>query len=106
MVKTQKNMGLWLISLSLIFLFNPNISAVDVLPDFIGYFILSAGISKLADLNFHFAEAQSYFNKLIKISFKCEDDFPIQNFLHCEGYSIHSIEQTEYPLFDIVITLI
>lgn len=69
MVKTQKNMGLWLISLSLIFLFNPNISAVDVLPDFIGYFILSAGISKLADLNFHFAEAQSYFNKIIKISF-------------------------------------
>ena len=45
-------------------------------------------------------------NKLIKISFKCKDDFPIQNFLHCKGYSIHSIEQTDYPLFDIVITLI
>ena len=45
-------------------------------------------------------------NKLIKISFKCKDDFPIQNFLHCKGYSIHSIEQTDYPLFDIVKTLI
>ena len=45
-------------------------------------------------------------NKLIKISYKCKNDFPIQNFLHMEGYSTHSVVQTNYPLFNIIITLI
>ncbi len=55
------------IGLSLIFLFNPNIAVIDLLPDFLGYIFLSLAIVKLADINETIREAASIFNKMILI---------------------------------------
>ncbi len=51
-----------------IFLFEPNINIVDVIPDFFGYLILAFGLGKLADLNESVYEARAGFEKMIGIS--------------------------------------
>ena len=61
MQKLKKSMGLAPIALAFVFLFNPNINLVDVLPDFIGYAILIACLSVLCDLNEDIAQARSRF---------------------------------------------
>ena len=43
---------------SLIFLFNPNISVIDILPDFIAYFLLARAFLYAADRAPHFEEAR------------------------------------------------
>lgn len=43
-------MGIGYIIAGVVFLFNPMISILDVLPDFIGYLLILAGIYKLADM--------------------------------------------------------
>ena len=53
------------IALSLVFLFNPNISTIDLLPDFIGYILLCISLTKLADLNETISEAQTGFKRMI-----------------------------------------
>ncbi len=44
-----------------VFLFNPNINIVDILPDFLGYGILCVALSKLAELNENIELAQKGF---------------------------------------------
>lgn len=53
-----------LLSVALVFLFNPNINTIDILPDFIGYFILSALFINAADCASYFEEARSAFHRL------------------------------------------
>lgn len=57
---------LW-IAFAFIFLFNPNITVFDVLPDFIGYVLLIVGMSKIADLNDTLGEARKLFERMILI---------------------------------------
>ena len=66
--KKINKLGFGYIIASLFFLFNPNISIVDILPDFIGFFLLSAGLVKLADIMPRFAEVREGFVKLGWIS--------------------------------------
>ena len=54
---------------SLIFLFNPNISVIDVLPDFIAFFILSRVFRYAADCAPHFEEARVSFMRLGWLNF-------------------------------------
>ena len=51
-----------------IFLFNPNINIIDVLPDFIGYFLIYNALSRISDLVPHFDEARDRFHKLFWIT--------------------------------------
>lgn len=67
-VKIKKNMGFGLIIAALFFLFNPDISIIDVFPDFIGYMLLSAGLSQLAMLNDDLSAAYGKFKKMILVS--------------------------------------
>jgi len=69
MDKVEKNrkISFTAIAVSLVFLFNPNISIVDILPDFIGYIIIAVSLTNLADLNDAFFEAQKKFKFLILI---------------------------------------
>lgn len=53
--------------LALIFLFNPNIAIIDVLPDFIGYILLCLSIVKLSDISETVAEALTAFKRLVFI---------------------------------------
>lgn len=67
MQKLKKYMGLAPIALAFVFLFNPNINLVDILPDFIGYAILYACLSQLCDLNEDIALARSRFLRAFSI---------------------------------------
>lgn len=68
MGKARKNLGLGLVCLSFVFLFNPMLAVIDLLPDVIGYLLLCIGISQLADMNYHFEEALRYFKRMILVS--------------------------------------
>lgn len=54
---------------SLIFLFNPNVSVIDILPDFIAYFILARLFIYPADCAPHFEEARIAFRRLGWLNF-------------------------------------
>ncbi len=65
----KKHINFKAIGLSLIFLFNPNVAVIDILPDFIGYIILCLALVNLADINETIFEALSIFKKMIFIDF-------------------------------------
>lgn len=60
--KTRKIYNL--IFLSLLLLFNPNVNVVDILPDFIAYFIIYRLLEKAADSAAYFEEARIAFLRL------------------------------------------
>ena len=68
MGKARKNLGLGLVCISFLFLFNPVLAVIDILPDFIGYLLLCIGISQLADMNYHFEESLRYFKRMLAVS--------------------------------------
>ncbi len=55
------------IAIACLFIFNPNISVLDIFPDFIGYIILSLCVARLADLNDVLDEARVAFTRMIWI---------------------------------------
>ncbi len=67
MKKQTRNMtvGLGWCMLAALFLFNPNINIIDMLPDFVGYICLCLGLAKLAELNESVAAARTGFFKMI-----------------------------------------
>lgn len=66
--KSMRTVGTrWLI-FALVLIFNPNIQLIDLLPDFIGFFILAKFFEKAADCAPYFEEARSAFMKLGFIS--------------------------------------
>lgn len=62
--KPGKYMGLGAAALSAIFLFNPDIAIIDVLPDFIGYTLLAVSLRFARDLSPHFENAWRKFRIL------------------------------------------
>ncbi len=66
-MKEKKHMRFSLMALSMLFLFNPNVAIIDVLPDFIGYILLCVALTPLADMNDTFTEAQAAFKRMLII---------------------------------------
>ncbi len=64
MKKIKKNFGFGAILVSFIFIFNPNIHLIDLLPDAIGYLLLCLGLSQLADMNDYAQDALKLFRRL------------------------------------------
>lgn len=62
--KTGKYLGLGIAAISAIFLFNPDIAIIDVLPDFIGYTLLAVSLRFARDLSPHFENAWRKFRIL------------------------------------------
>ena len=62
-VKTKKRFYGLLVT-ALVFLFNPNVNMIDILPDFIGYFILARIFIDAADCAPYFEEARVAFYRL------------------------------------------
>ncbi len=62
--RIKKDMGLGLIALSALFLFNPFIGFVDILPDCIGFLLIFNGLRFMADMDGHLAEARRRFQIL------------------------------------------
>jgi hypothetical protein len=53
---------------ALIFLCNPNVQGLDILPDFIGYLLLVAGLRRVSLLDESFAEASRLFRRMAWLS--------------------------------------
>ena len=67
-IRPRKRMGFLLIALSPLFLCNPDIAVFDLLPDVIGYILLSLGMSSLSYLNHHFEESAKRFQRMVALS--------------------------------------
>jgi hypothetical protein len=73
-MKKQKNLfGLSSLAFAFVFLFNPNLNIVDILPDFFGYAIICASLSRLTDMNEDIAVAskgfmRAFFADIIKVA--------------------------------------
>ena len=67
MTKEAKGIGFGFTAIAFFFFSNPNISIIDVFPDFLGYAFLCVGLSRLADLNESIGGAVSLFRKMILI---------------------------------------
>ncbi len=67
MTKEKKIISLPLICVAALFLFNPNVTVIDLLPDFVGYILLCAAVSRLADIHEKIGEAYVAFRKMIFI---------------------------------------
>ena len=67
-VKIKKKMGLGLVVASLFFLFNPDINVIDLIPDTVGYILLTLGLSHLSLMNEHLTDARERFKKMILVS--------------------------------------
>lgn len=65
--KRERGLGLGWILAAPIFLCNPNFIVIDVLPDWIGYFLLCCGLSKLGELNGSVGAAVTAFRRMIWI---------------------------------------
>lgn len=63
--KKAKKMGLGLISAGFIFFFFPDFTVLDLLPDIIGYILISAGLTRLSDMYDEFADTKKAFHRLI-----------------------------------------
>ena len=66
--KVRKNLGLSFIIAGAVFLSNPDLVILDVLPDFIGYFFIMAGLSQIADLSDELTDAVKHFKRLFVLS--------------------------------------
>ena len=66
--KFKRNAGIGMIIWGFVFLFNPEIAVIDILPDFIGYAFICAGLTNLSDMYYQFADAKKAFSKGILIS--------------------------------------
>ena len=68
MKNKQRIKGFGLLTLSLVLLFNPNVRVIDILPDFISYFILMRMMTHIADKVPYFAELRASVKKLFIFS--------------------------------------
>lgn len=65
MKSKNTKMGLTLIGVAFVFLFNPNFNIVDILPDFIGYAFIAVALSRLSYMNEDIAIAHKGFSRAI-----------------------------------------
>lgn len=61
-------MGIGYILAGLIFLFEPFINIIDVLPDFIGYLLILRGMAKMADVEYKLAQAKMKMTHALAVS--------------------------------------
>ncbi len=66
--KLKKNIGLSLLPIAFLFLFEPSYMLIDPLPDLVGYLILCAGISNLADISDRIAASLPGFRRGVLLS--------------------------------------
>lgn len=65
--RISKKFGFGLIFVGLIFLFNPDIAVIDVIPDLFGYLFITLGLKYLRDMCPHIEVAAERFSKMIPI---------------------------------------
>lgn len=68
MKKKEKIKGYGVLTLALVLLFNPNVSVIDIFPDFVAYFIIMRLLTGISDKVPYFAELRSSVKKLFIFS--------------------------------------
>jgi len=63
--KRDVNLGFTSIALASVFLFNANINVIDIIPDMIGYIIISLALVSLSFLNEDIDKAGKFFRYMI-----------------------------------------
>ena len=86
--------------IGLVFLFNPNITVIDPLPDFIGYILVCFALYRLCDLNGELTEAYESFKRMALI-----DAGKILAVLWIFGMSVPSERNTSVLLFTFLFSL-
>lgn len=66
--KAKKYLGLSYLPLAFVFLFNPDIAVIDMLPDLIGYLIMCSALINLSDMNYYIEDACRLFKKAALLS--------------------------------------
>jgi len=87
-----------LITLALVFLFNPNIQIIDLLPDFVSYFIIVRLLEKPAIQASYFAEARSASLKLAFISLAKIPAFMLAVFIR----SGNTLDSDVFPMLSLI----
>lgn len=67
-MKSQTKKSIGRIALGILFLLDPNIAVLDVLPDFVGCMLIISGLSSLRDLSDSMEEARVNFLRLLWVS--------------------------------------
>ena len=84
MKRERKKIRFGLFITSALFLCNPLMATIDILPDFIGYLIICSSLSGLCEINEHFVEAQRSFYKLLYVSIA---RFALSTFMILKNFS-------------------
>lgn len=84
-------------SVAFLFIFNPNISIVDLLPDFFGYIILSVSLVKLSMISEGLVEARKAFERMIII-----DGAKLLALIWVFGIDVSSARSSSLLLFSFV----
>ncbi len=100
MVNTKKK--LFRIALGVIFLFNPNITVVDIFPDFIGCLLIISGLSSLRDVSDSLENARLNFLRLFWISLSHIPAFMLMIFISSSFVS----EKTSILVFAFVYAVV
>ncbi len=96
----RKNKSYYLsITVALIFLLNPNFNMIDILPDFVGYFLLARAIGGLSELLPYFYETKS---ALTNLGFVTLARIPAMAVMYANMYTGRDI----VPLFTLVFSVI
>ncbi len=96
----KKDLGIGLIFIAGLFLFNPTISVVDLLPDFIGYVILYFALRKIGDLNDHIDTAIFYTKRMMIVSAA-----QFLSLIVLFGFVTEQEKPTTYLLFSFVVSV-
>ncbi len=67
MEKAKNSFALWQLPVAFLFLFNPNVAVIDLLPDAIGYLLICAALFRLSDMNGALSEAHKLFGRMVAV---------------------------------------
>ena len=100
-------MGLSYIAFGFIFFFLPNLSIIDILPDFIGCLLISKGLYKLSDLTPGLMDAKKAFTKVLYLSLvKFALMFSVPYFANSRGGGGYVLIFTfSFAVLDMIFTL-
>ena len=84
MKREHKKIRFGLFIVAAVFLCNPLMATIDILPDFIGYLIICASLSGFCEINEYFVEAQRNFYKLLYVSIA---RFALSTFMILKNFS-------------------
>lgn len=108
MTEAKKRKNYYLLIFSLVLLFNPNLNVVDILPDFIAWFILARLFERASDSAPHFEEAREAFIRLGWLNLLKIPAFLLILFVKSKDTydnNIYTLVSFSFAIFEIILTV-